>query len=78
MLGNRVVTVQLAKQPKTSTDDTTETTSSEIDWDKVGQIAAIAQETAETVAKVVAITYIAKRLVDTTCKIAVIVAEKKL
>lgn len=50
----------------------------EIDWDVVGQKAAIAQETAETVAKIVVVAYIAKKLVDTACEIAVIAAKAKL
>jgi hypothetical protein len=50
----------------------------EIDWDVVGQKAAIAQETAETVGKIVVIAYVAKKLVDTACEIAVIAAKAKL
>lgn len=59
-------------------NEETTTDSKEIDWDVVGQKAAIVQETAETVAKVFAVTYVAKKLVDTACEIAVIVAKAKL
>jgi hypothetical protein len=76
MLGNRAISVQLVKKPKPGKDTTND--SPEIDWDTVGQMAAIAQETTETVAKVVALTYVAKKLVDTACQIALIVAEKKI
>jgi hypothetical protein len=74
MLGNRAITMQLTKQPKAGKDVTTET-SPEVDWDKIGKIA---QETSEGVVKVVAVAYIAKRIVDTACQIAVIAAQKKL
>jgi hypothetical protein len=50
----------------------------EIDWDVVGQKAAIAQETAETVGKIVVFAYVAKKLVDTACEIAVIAAKAKI
>lgn len=76
MFGNRAVSVQLTKQPKLGKNDNT-TDSKEIDWDVVGQKAAIAQETAETVAKVLIGTYLAKRLIDTACEIAVIAAKAK-
>jgi hypothetical protein len=49
-----------------------------IDWDEVGQKAAIAQETAETVGKIVVFAYVAKKLVDTACEIAVIAAKAKI
>lgn len=71
------INVTLGHQRKARTDDTTSASTS-IDWDLVGQKAAIAQETAETVAKVVVGLYIAKKLVDTACQIAVIAAEAKL
>jgi hypothetical protein len=77
MFGNRVISVQLAKKPKPGKNDTT-TDSKEIDWDVVGQKAAIAQETTETIAKVVIGTYVAKKLIDTACQIAVIAAEAKI
>lgn len=69
--------VTLARKPKTRKDDTN-TDSCEIDWDVVGQKAAIAQETAETIGKLVIGAYVAKKLIDTACQIAVIAAEAKL
>ena len=66
-----------ARKPKTRKDYTT-TQSTEIDWDLVGQKAAIAQETTETIAKVLVGAYVAKKLIDTACQIAVIAAEAKL
>lgn len=72
------ISVQLfPRKPKTRKDDTT-TQSTEIDWDLVGQKAAIAQETTETIAKVLVGAYVAKKLIDTACQIAVIAAEAKL
>jgi hypothetical protein len=44
----------------------------------VGQKAAIAQETAETVGKVIVTAYVAKKLIDTACEIALIVAKAKI
>jgi hypothetical protein len=58
--------------------DDKSTATKEIDWDIVGQKAAIAQETAETVGKIVVVAYVAKKLVDTACEIAVIAAKAKL
>jgi hypothetical protein len=43
-----------------------------------GQKAAIAQETTDTIVKSIAIAYVVKKLVDTTCQIAVIAAKAKL
>jgi len=71
------ISVSFVRKPKTRKDDTT-TDSKEIDWDTVGQKAAIFQETTETVAKVAIAAYVAKRLLDTACQIAVIAAEAKL
>lgn len=71
------LSVTLVKKPKTGKNDTT-TDSNEIDWDKVGQLAAISQETAETVAKVVIGAYLAKKLIDTACEIAIRAAEAKI
>jgi len=71
------ISVSFVRKPKPRKNETTNDSSTEIDWDLVGQKAAIAQETAETVAKVVIGAYIAKKLVDTACQIAVIAAEAK-
>lgn len=71
------INISLGRQRKTSTDDNT-TGSSTIDLDKVGQIAAIAQCTAETTVKVVVGLYIAKKLVDTASQIAIIAAERHI
>lgn len=71
------VSVTLGRQPKPRKNDTAND-SSEIDWDVVGQKAAIFQETSETVAKVVIGAYTAKKLIDTVCQIAVIAAKAKL
>lgn len=71
------VSVQLVRQPKTRKDDTI-TEPKEIDWDVVGQKAAIVQETAETIGKMVVTAYVAKKLIDTACQIAVIAAKAKL
>ena len=71
------ISVGFVRKPKARKNDSTND-STEIDWDLVGQKAAIAQETAETVAKVVIGAYVAKKLVDTACQIAVIAAEAKL
>lgn len=68
------INVTLGNQRKARKDDTT-TESTEIDWDLVGQKAAIAQQTAETIAKVVVGLYVAKKLVDTACEIALIASD---
>lgn len=72
------ISVALFQTPKPRKDDDTTTDSKKIDWDMVGQKAAIFQETTETVAKVMIAAYVAKRLLDTACQIAVIAAEAKL
>ena len=71
------LSVTMVKKPKTGKNDKTPD-SNEIDWDVVGQKAAIAQETAETVGKVVVGAYVAKKLIDTVCQIAIIAAQAKL
>lgn len=71
------VHVALFDRPSKGKNDKS-TDSKEIDWDVVGQKAAIAQETAETVGKIVVVAYVAKKLVDTACEIAVIAAKAKL
>ena len=70
------ISIGFVRKPKPRKNETTND-STEIDWDLVGQKAAIAQETAETVAKVVIGAYVAKKLVDTACQIAVIAADAK-
>lgn len=72
---NRSISVQLVKQPKTRKDGTTETATTEVDWDKIGKIA---QETSENVAKVVVVGYAAKKLIDTAAQIAIIIAKRKI
>jgi hypothetical protein len=59
-------------------DDIAPTDDKEIDWDVVGQKAAIAQETTEVVVKSLVVAYTVKKLVDTACQIAVIAAKAKL
>lgn len=71
------ISITLVKKPKTAKNDNTPE-SSEIDWDVVGQKAAIAQETAETIGKVIVGAYVAKKLIDTACQIAIIAAQSKL
>jgi hypothetical protein len=71
------ISVSLVRKPKTRKDNTTADLE-EIDWDVVGQKAAIAQETAETVGKVIVTAYVAKKLIDTACEIALIVAKAKI
>jgi hypothetical protein len=71
------INVTLGRKALARTSDTS-VVSSEIDWDVVGQKAAIAQETAETVGKIVLKMYVGKRLLDTVCQIAVIAAKAKL
>lgn len=71
------ISVGFVRKPKPRKNETTNN-SNEIDWDVVGQKAAIFQETSETVAKVVIGAYVAKKLIDTACQIAVIAAEAKL
>jgi hypothetical protein len=70
------ISVSLVNQPKPRKDNTTE--SEDIDWDVVGQKAAIAQETAETIGKVLVTAYVAKKLIDTACEIALIAAKAKI
>lgn len=65
----------LTRQPRQQRTDDNTAESSGIDWDVVGQKAAIVQETAETLAKVVATIYVAKKLVDTVSEISVIAAQ---
>lgn len=64
------------KQPKTRKDETT--TAPQIDWDVVGQAAAIFQQTTETAAKVAFAAYAGKKLIDTLSEIAVLAAKAKL
>jgi hypothetical protein len=71
------VSIALVRQPKTRKNDNTNE-SDGIDWDLVGQKAAIAQETTETVAKVLVTAYVTKKLVDTACEIALIIAKAKI
>lgn len=71
------ISVTFVNKPKTRKKETT-TDSNEIDWDVVGQKAAIAQETTETVAKVVILAYMSKKLIDTACQVAIIAAKAKL
>jgi hypothetical protein len=73
MIGNRALHIALVKKPKTAKNENTSESSS-IDLDKVGQMAAIAQCTAETTVKVVIAAYVAKKLIDTASEIAVIAA----
>lgn len=72
------ITMTVTRQPSARKNDATSTESSEIDWDVIGQKAAIVQETAETVGKLMLKAYVAKRLLDTACQIAVIAAKAKL
>lgn len=71
------INISLSRKPKPRKNDSNTTESNDIDWDVVGQKAAIAQETAETLAKVFATLYVAKKLVDTACEISVIAASAK-
>ena len=71
------ISITMVKKPKTAKNDNTPE-SKDIDWDVVGQKAAIAQETAETIGKVLVGAYVAKKLIDTVCEIAVIAAQAKL
>lgn len=72
------ISLTLSRRPRQRTDDNNTTAeSSGIDWDVVGQKAAIAQETAETIAKVVIGAYVAKKLVDTVSDISIIAAQAK-
>jgi hypothetical protein len=71
------INMSLTRQPKPCKHDNT-LESNEIDWDVVGQKAAIAQETTETIAKAVVGAYVAKKLIDTVCEIAVLTAKAKL
>jgi hypothetical protein len=71
------LSITMVKKPKTGKNDTS-TDSNEIDWDVVGQKAAIAQETAETIGKIVIAAYVAKKLVDTVSQIAIIAAERHI
>jgi hypothetical protein len=71
------ISVTLTRKPKTRKDDNNTPDKNEIDWDVVGQKAAIVQETTETVAKVIVGAYVAKKLLDTACEIAVIAANAK-
>jgi hypothetical protein len=71
------VTMTLARAPQGSKNESNPE-SSAIDWDVVGQKAAIFQETAEVVGKLAFKAYFAKRLLDTVCEIAVIAAKAKI
>ena len=72
------ISVTLGNPSKTRKNDDTSTASSEIDWDVVGQKAAIVQETAEVIGKMLFGVYVAKKVVDTACEIAVIAATRRL
>ncbi len=69
------ISLTLSNRPEARKDDNNTPASSEIDWDVVGQKAAIAQETVETIAKVVIGAYVAKKLVDTVSDISIIAAQ---
>jgi len=71
------ISVGFVRQPKPRKDDSVPDCLG-TDWEKVGLKAAIIQETAETVGKMVIAAYVAKKLIDTACQIAVIAAEAKL
>ena len=71
------INISLSRKPKTRKDDTIPDCLG-VDMEKVGLKAAIIQETAETVGKMVVGAYVAKKLIDTACQIAVIAAEAKL
>lgn len=68
------ISLTLSNRPEARTDDNNTPESTGIDWDVVGQKAAIIQETTETIAKVVIGAYVAKKLVDTVSEISVIAA----
>jgi hypothetical protein len=72
------ISVTLGNQKQTRTNDTNTPDATAIDWDVVGQKAAIFQQTAETLGKLAFGAYAAKKLVDTVCEIAVIAATRKL
>jgi hypothetical protein len=69
------ISLTLSNSRQERTDDNNTPASNEIDWDVVGQKAAIFQETAETVAKVVVGLYVAKKLTDTVSQISIIAAQ---
>lgn len=71
------VTVTLARAPQARKNDAApELTITDLDL--VGQKAAIVQETAMTFGKLAFKAYFAKRILDTVCEIAVIVAKAKI
>lgn len=73
------VTLTMSRTPKARKNELATTPdSSEVYLDMVGQKAAIIQETAETLGKLAFKAYFAKRMLDTVCEIAVIVAKAKL
>lgn len=72
------ITLSVSRQPKARKNELATPASSEVDWDVIGQKAAIFQETAETIGKMAIKAYVAKRLLDTVCQIAVIAAKAKL
>lgn len=71
------ITMSFSKKSKDRKDENPPTDCLAVDMEKVGLKAAVVQETAETVAKVVVTTYALKKLIDTTCEIALIVAKAR-
>jgi hypothetical protein len=74
MLKPQINVSVFGKSAKKATDDTSSEPAVEIDWDKIGKIT---QETSQKLAKVVAIAYVGKKLIDTACEISVIAATNK-
>jgi len=70
------ISVGFVRSPKPRKDDTAPDCLG-VDMEKVGLKAAIIQETSETVVKALIVAYVAKKLVDTACQIAVIAADAK-
>lgn len=72
------VQLTLEKAPRNRKNDNNSPESNSVDWEAVGLKAAVVQETAETVGKLMLKAYVAKRVLDTVCEIAVIAAKVKL
>lgn len=72
------VTVSFSKKPQNRKDDNPPVDALGVDLEAVGLKAAIIQETSQTVVKSIIAGYAFKKLIDTTCEIAILIAKAKL
>lgn len=72
------ITMSFSRKSKNRPDDNPPVDVLGVDMEAVGLKAAVFQETSKTIVKSVAVGYAFKKLVDTTCEIALLIAKAKL